>query len=363
MKRIFTYFFFAFAVLLTINEANGQGSCTNAAIGSGSSATCGQQVTEDFEPAGPLYGFSGDPMPTNPSGALEQTPTGTQQAGAASITTNTLLVPFNAANATIRFNTSGADVTTFDVYVITSGNPFGTLICDNVAITTINGNSQLACLTVNLSAYQDQRIKLRFDFTTTGVQKFFFDNFGTNLAPAAIALPVNFHAFEARKLNAGTQLTWKVGQEQNLSHYEIEKSNTGRGYTSIGTVQATGASIYNFTDQQASGSQVFYRIKSVDQDGKFKYSPIVTLRNGKAAIALKVFPLPARNNVTVEHESIQTNGLITISTADGRIVKSIQPARGTMQTEVMLADIKAGMYLLRFDNGNGQVETIKLIKQ
>lgn len=174
--------------------------------------------------------------------------------------------------------------------------------------------------------------------------------------------PVNFTSFDAKKLTIGTQLSWKVGTEENVSRYEIERSN-GSSYVAVGSVLASGQSSYSFTDPQGSQGTVLYRIKSVDNDGQYKYSTIISLKNGIASIILKAFPIPARNVLTVQHPIITENAQITIAAGDGRTVQSILPAKGSMQTDVKLDGLKTGIYLLRFSNGDGQLQTMKIIKQ
>lgn len=116
-------------------------------------------------------------------------------------------------------------------------------------------------------------------------------------------------------------------------------------------------------DAQFSASRVFYRIKSVDLDGKYSYSPVVSLNAGNASIVLKAFPMPAQNQITLQHPAATATTRITLNTEDGRMVKSILPSNGTLQTMIDLSSVKSGLYLVRFENGNGEVETMKIIKQ
>lgn len=176
-------------------------------------------------------------------------------------------------------------------------------------------------------------------------------------------LPVNFISFDAKSEANGTKLTWKVADQIDVLRYDVERSTNGNNFTKIGEVSAADVTTYTFTDKQPAQGTVFYRVKNVDVDGKFKYSTIVSIRNGASAIVLKAFPTPAKNNVTLQHASANAQTIIRLSAHDGRQVATIRPAAGTMQTSINLSAYAPGLYLISFDNGNGQVETLKVVKQ
>jgi hypothetical protein len=206
-------------------------------------------------------------------------------------------------------------------------------------------------------------IKLSFiiTFNNTAPQGRFisFDNF--RQAGANATLPVKFLSLSAKQSAAGTLLTWKVAEEEGVKSYEVEKGTNGKNFSLIGSVPASGNSSYTFND--ASSAPVsFYRIKSVDIDGKFGYSTIISLKNGKEVVSMRVYPMPAQRHITVQHAMTTNNAKLLISTGDGRLVKSVIPAVGTMQTEVELSNFKVGLYILSFENGNGTKETMKFIK-
>jgi hypothetical protein len=102
----------------------------------------------------------------------------------------------------------------------------------------------------------------------------------------------------------------------------------------------------------------------VDIDGKTKFSSVVRL-NGTTSYSdrLKLYPLPARNEVTVEHKKLSPNAKITLSTIEGKIVKIIAPSNGASHTPINLTGYLPGTYVVRVDDGNGNIESVKLIKQ
>jgi len=182
------------------------------------------------------------------------------------------------------------------------------------------------------------------------------------ITPAGAALPVKFSSFDAKPSANSVSLIWNVDAEENVSGYAVQKSSDGRNFSDIGFVNASGSNSYSYLDTKA-GAAAYYRIKSVDVDGKYSFSTVVLVKGASAAIVLKAFPTPAVKDITIQHTTATANSLLTISAEDGRVVKSIIPSKGAQQTVVDLSSEKTGLYLIRYVDGNGQVETLKILKQ
>ena len=236
---------------------------------------------------------------------------------------------------------------------------------------TGTGSNALAtiCQTFDISAVTGftpgEAYRVILDFTaaqsSNNNQCIVFDNFRTTGTNSAASLPVSFTGFGVKKTEGGVQLTWNVAGEQQVATYEIERSGTGANFSKLGSVTASNAAAYSFVDNQPINGPTFYRIKEVDADGKFKYSTIVKL-NLEKNISLRVYPSPAKDQVTVEH-TITAKGTLGIATTDGRIVKTVDVQPGLNQTIINVSELKAGLYIVRFVNSSGDTETTKLIKQ
>lgn len=177
------------------------------------------------------------------------------------------------------------------------------------------------------------------------------------------ALPVEFISFDVSKADNGVQLSWKVGVEVNVKHYEVERSTDGVIYKKIGTVNATQNSSYNFTDLQPVNGVAYYRVRNVDQDGAFKYTTVVKYKNELSSSSFKAFPTTTRGLVTFQHPSVAGKALITINNLEGRTLRSIAPASGSFSTSIDLSAYPTGTYLLRYQGENGHSETFRIIKQ
>ena len=362
MRRVFTFkhwlVFFIACCLFGTNQLFGQ--CVPITV----VANCQTGVTENFDGDALIStsGFSGDfTIEGSSDRFLQSTGFPNNTTAVKTVFSNTFTAPALNGTINLRFdltNTS-ASASSLEIFARTAS---GDIVLCTSGTANVSGLNCFTFLTPLNLANQLFKFGIRFTFTGNN-REILFDDFGTNVSPSAIALPVNFISFNASKELSGTKLTWKVGTEENLKGYEIEKSTDGRQFTSIGFVQANGQSTYTFSDAQSSQGAIFYRIRNVDNDGQFKYSNILSLKNGTSSLVLKAFPLPVVNNLTIQHEAIFNNGTINITSSDGRVVRRIMPAAGSLETLVNLSALKSGIYILHFDSGNGKLQSMKFMKQ
>jgi hypothetical protein len=190
----------------------------------------------------------------------------------------------------------------------------------------------------------------------------FIDNFATAGVVAQAPLPVHFSSFTVKKTTAGAQLTWKVEAEENVSVYEVQSSTDGRSFTKLSTVEAKGLNTYGALDNRVAQGPTFYRIKSVDIDGRFLYSTVVVLAGDKSSVQMKAF-MSDRNTLTVQHDAAESGSRVMVSSMDGRVIKSQVLTVGSQQTTIDLSAAQGGIYIVRYDNGTGGTQSIKFIKQ
>jgi len=209
--------------------------------------------------------------------------------------------------------------------------------------------------------YNGQNLRFEISFRASSFGNVLFDNFALGDI-AASPLPVTFKGIFAQQVSNATHLLWDVADEVDVKGYEVERSINGVQFNTIGFVNANGKSAYVFADNDGIGSTVYYRVKNVDVDGKFKYSGVVKVTN-KRSSSLKLYPLPAQNTVTLQHTKLGVGSRMIITTVDGKTVKQFNPAIGSFQTKLDLTGINPGMYIIRLNDGNESIESIKLIKQ
>jgi hypothetical protein len=186
-----------------------------------------------------------------------------------------------------------------------------------------------------------------------------------------VALPVTLTRFDAKLDNMGSELNWSTVTEDNLNRFEICRSANGQDFYPIGTVNATAnsneATDYNFTDNTVSAAGaavVYYRLKMVDNNGKYVWSNITTVKtNGSVkATTVTVYPNPTADFVNVNMNAETEAGQISIVDAFG---KTVQTEMTQMNNNVQfdVRNLQNGIYFVQISNNDGSTTSSKFIKR
>ncbi|MFT4740968.1 MAG: hypothetical protein ACI9L9_001756, partial [Marivirga sp.] len=108
-------------------------------------------------------------------------------------------------------------------------------------------------------------------------------------------LPVELVSFTAEVQNNAVQLDWITATEKDNDFFEVQRSFDGESFETIGLVEGNGTVsyevVYGFKDIYPLNGRSFYRLKQLDYDGDYEYSPIVQV-NLEVASKLRLFPNP-----------------------------------------------------------------------
>ncbi len=184
-------------------------------------------------------------------------------------------------------------------------------------------------------------------------------------------LPVKLGSIKAYEKQAGVQIDWTAYSEENLSKYQVERSADGVTFTALGNVTANNSlavSNYGFFDTNPMAGVNFYRLKSIDADGKFAYSSIVRVNLDKNVKGITVYPNPVTNGYVSFQSADLAKGNYTVKlfTATGQQVYSQRFAHsgGAINQTIQLPNgTKSGMYSIQLDNDAVKVMTKTFIVQ
>ena len=119
-------------------------------------------------------------------------------------------------------------------------------------------------------------------------------------------------------------LNWKTSQEINAASFDVERSIDAIFFTKIGLKHAAGNSLipveYFFTDNNPAKGMNYYRLKQIDVNGRFIYSPArLVMFDGLDAATLKYYPNPTSGILFIELSSVNVNEatIINITNASG----------------------------------------------
>jgi len=157
-------------------------------------------------------------------------------------------------------------------------------------------------------------------------------------------LPIELVYFNARSIENKINLEWLTSSEVDNSHFEIEKSFDAFNFYKIANIISIGYSqqniLYNYTDFNVNNDKIiYYRLKQVDYDSNYTYSPIVSVNNNFDAILIQ----NGLVSLTNQHEYNVAN----ICDISGRFIHDLN--NGSVQ-------LNAGIYLLRLND-----ETKKIV--
>jgi Secretion system C-terminal sorting domain len=186
-------------------------------------------------------------------------------------------------------------------------------------------------------------------------------------------LPVQLKYFTAQLNNNKVDLKWVTSTEINTSHFVIEKSFDGRNFIDAGTVFAFGNTteekIYNFIDNinSSQAAVIYYRLRTVDVDGKFDYSATRIIRIGKQTeqtITILTYPNPVSNElkITLPDNWQNKKVIFEIYNANGQASKRTENANSGQTETLNVSNLGQGFYFVRV-SCEGQTAQQKIVKQ
>ena len=188
------------------------------------------------------------------------------------------------------------------------------------------------------------------------------------------AVPVELITFIANVADKNVKLNWATATEINNYGFEIErKANNSSNWNKVGFVAGNGNSNnvhnYSFTDLPTGGTNFMYRLKQVDNNGDFEYSPEVNvvLEIPQVFTVKQNFPNPFNPTTNIEYSIPEDNNVqVKIYNAIGMEVTTIlnefQQA-GVHNVTFNAANFSSGIYFYKITSGNySQIKKMILLR-
>ncbi len=292
---------------------------------------------------------------------------------------------------TFTFNpaVSGLSFTIYDIDLSTDG-----LMHDEVSVTAkqgatdksitmtdidgnapVTGSGTLLAKSVGNVQMTDNRVQVNISGLITTLNVSYYaasnsTNFGTksisigNMAWLAI-LPSDILSFSGTKHSNGSSLLqWSTNNETNLQHFAIEKSKDGNRFDEIAQVVATNqkqGAKYIYTDLQNTNSNAYYRLKSVDKDGKASYSQVIVVQKTAVnGLDIVVSPNPATHFLTLSTKENIVFKNLSFYNAVGQRVES---KTLLINNQIDIRSLPNGFYTLIIENNEGELFVKKFMKQ
>lgn len=175
------------------------------------------------------------------------------------------------------------------------------------------------------------------------------------VAPKLNPLPVELISFSARCNTNAVELIWSTASEINNDYFEVQKSVDGNLWYYVGTVKGAGNSTtfnsYSFVDKENTAN-AYYRLRQVDFDGKFEYSPIIVGNCiGVEQTEVIVYPNPVSDIVNISIANWKSEKIhweIVNITGQTILSGEIYPENSFAFEQINMSELKPGMYVVRF---------------
>ncbi|MBN9351952.1 MAG: T9SS type A sorting domain-containing protein [Chitinophagaceae bacterium] len=184
--------------------------------------------------------------------------------------------------------------------------------------------------------------------------------------------PVKLSDFEVLAQGQSAKILWSTATESNNKGFDVERSNDGKNWSSIGFVSSSSESgsssitlNYQFTDGNPANGVNYYRLKQIDFDGRYEFSPVRVARFGEIN-SMNVFPNPFNNGFTASFSANKTadaNMIIRNTLGQPVMQRTIQAVKGSNSVNISnLSSLKPGIYYINITNDDINYN-IKLQKQ
>jgi peptidoglycan/xylan/chitin deacetylase (PgdA/CDA1 family) len=187
-----------------------------------------------------------------------------------------------------------------------------------------------------------------------------------------LQLPVELTNFTASVINHDVKLQWTTSTEINNNQFIIERMSANESWSIIGSIAGAGnsnsAKVYSLTDKSLkSNGKYSYRLKMIDNDGKFKYSDNIEIDINivfNSYLLEQNYPNPFNPSTTIKY-TLPDESDVTLTVFDAiggkvtTVVNEHKPA-GNYSVQFNSTNLPSGIYFYRLQAGSF-VDTKKML--
>lgn len=252
-------------------------------------------------------------------------------------------------------------------YSIGSGTSFSCPLVSGVAALLLSANPELAPIALREIFYNTSSNSLNPN-----------REYGWGIVNALEALnlvpvPVELTSLSASYSQGRVIIEWITAAEVNNYGFEVQRKSDHSSFQSIGFVDGNGTSTnrltYSFSDTDIKESRYYYRLKQIDFDGSFEYSPEVMVDIPALAdyILHQNYPNPfnpsTKIRFTIPERSVVKISLHDVLGREIRVLFNDETDRGTTELELNGTSLSSGNYIVRMTAGTFQKsQKITLLK-
>ena len=186
-------------------------------------------------------------------------------------------------------------------------------------------------------------------------------NFLLATAVSNVPLPIELISFSADPEQQSVVCRWTTASETNNDYFEIQRSDNGIDFKTIGTIKGFGAGTstsnrsYKFIDEEPCHSLRYYRLNQIDIDTRNSISDIIAVNCKNTDETISLYPNPASESITYQFYQNNDEQLeVKILDITGREIKNeiVSSLKGFNTTTTTISELSAGVYYLQIRSLN-----------
>jgi Secretion system C-terminal sorting domain len=162
-----------------------------------------------------------------------------------------------------------------------------------------------------------------------------------------VPLSIGFKEISAKQESLNTaRVYWKVEKETEITNFQLEKMDIASNvFYKINEAAPTGQLSYTLTDDKATESKSYYRIKAIQKNGEEFYSTVQSVTNNKPILNIIISPNVASDFINILLNNKAIGSKLDVVNNYGQIVKT-QNISSTKE-KIMIQDLPIGFYHIR----------------
>jgi len=173
-------------------------------------------------------------------------------------------------------------------------------------------------------------------------------------------LPVSLTNFGAVAQEAAVAVSWATASEQNNAGFDVQRAGADLAFRTLATVAGAGttqqARTYRYLDAAPLPTTAYYRLRQVDADGTYTYSPVVAVQaapGSARSLAISSYPNPTAGYATATWATpLAAPGRWYLTNSLGQVVHAEPLPGGATSLPLNLQASPAGTYVLTVEAGS-----------
>jgi hypothetical protein len=167
-------------------------------------------------------------------------------------------------------------------------------------------------------------------------------------------LPVKLQYFKGKKLKGSVEITWRTELEDNVSHFDLQKSADGISFRDISQIDPGKFNYLAYDAESIFSHFAWYRLRIVDRDGSTTFSNVIKVSADEAgdADAIRLFPNPVVDHIYVS--GFAEAGNVTIVNGSGAVVRRLLLKQGQA---IDVSGLATGLYYISIFDGKKTMAT------